>query len=68
VEHTGATGNGPLNALDNGIHRALEKFYPKLNDMNCWARRRGSFLRTRALDRRDGCSLNPETIGTNGER
>jgi 2-isopropylmalate synthase len=33
VEQTAATGNGPLNALDNGIRKALEKFYPKLNDM-----------------------------------
>lgn len=33
VEHTAATGNGPVNALDNAIRKALEKFYPQLNDM-----------------------------------
>jgi 2-isopropylmalate synthase len=33
VEHTAATGNGPVNALDNAIRKALEKFYPELADM-----------------------------------
>jgi 2-isopropylmalate synthase len=33
VEHTAATGNGPVNALDNAIRKALEKFYPQLTDM-----------------------------------
>lgn len=30
VEHTAATGNGPVNALDNALRKALEKFYPDL--------------------------------------
>jgi 2-isopropylmalate synthase len=33
VEHTAAMGNGPVNALDNAIRKALEKFYPQLKDM-----------------------------------
>jgi 2-isopropylmalate synthase len=33
VEHTAATGNGPVNALDNAIRKALEKFYPELAEM-----------------------------------
>jgi 2-isopropylmalate synthase len=33
VEHTAAEGNGPVNALDNAIRKALEKFYPKLKDV-----------------------------------
>jgi 2-isopropylmalate synthase len=33
VEHTAATGNGPVNALDNAIRKALERFYPQLADM-----------------------------------
>ena len=32
-EHTAATGNGPVNALDNALRRALEGFYPVLNEM-----------------------------------
>jgi 2-isopropylmalate synthase len=33
IEHTAATGNGPVNALDNAIRKALEKFYPQLTNM-----------------------------------
>lgn len=33
VEHTAAIGNGPVNALDNAIRKALEKFYPQLSGM-----------------------------------
>jgi 2-isopropylmalate synthase len=32
-EHTAATGNGPVNALDNALRKALGKFYPQLTDM-----------------------------------
>jgi len=33
VEHTAAEGTGPVNALDNALRKALEKFYPKLKDV-----------------------------------
>ncbi|MCS7278603.1 MAG: citramalate synthase [Thermodesulfobacteriaceae bacterium] len=33
VEHTAAMGNGPVNALDNALRRALERFYPKIKEM-----------------------------------
>jgi 2-isopropylmalate synthase len=33
LEHTAATGNGPVNALDNALRRALERFYPSLAEM-----------------------------------
>jgi 2-isopropylmalate synthase len=33
VEHTAATGKGPVNALDNALRKALEKFYPQLRDV-----------------------------------
>ncbi|GAB7026131.1 citramalate synthase [Geotalea toluenoxydans] len=33
VEHTAAEGNGPVNALDNAIRKALEKFYPRLKEV-----------------------------------
>jgi len=32
-EHTAALGRGPVNALDNALRKALEKFYPELKDM-----------------------------------
>jgi len=33
LEHTAAEGNGPVNALDDALRKALEKFYPGLRDM-----------------------------------
>ena len=33
VEHTAAIGNGPVNALDNALRKALERFYPELKEM-----------------------------------
>ena len=32
-EHTAAMGDGPVNALDNALRKALEKFYPDLRQM-----------------------------------
>jgi 2-isopropylmalate synthase len=33
IEHTAAVGNGPVNALDNALRKALEKFYPELKEV-----------------------------------
>ncbi|MBU5614873.1 citramalate synthase [Geomonas azotofigens] len=33
IEHTASEGHGPVNALDNALRKALEKFYPKLKDV-----------------------------------
>ena len=33
TEHTVAVGNGPVNALDNALRKALVKFYPVLDGM-----------------------------------
>ncbi len=33
IEHTASTGHGPVNALDNALRKALEKFYPELKDV-----------------------------------
>lgn len=33
LEHTAATGNGPVHALDNALRKALEKFYPQLKEV-----------------------------------
>ena len=34
VVHTAAEGDGPVNALDNAIRKALTKFYPQLADVH----------------------------------
>jgi 2-isopropylmalate synthase len=33
LEHTAATGRGPVNALDNALRKGLDKFYPCLKEM-----------------------------------
>ncbi|MCX5845900.1 MAG: citramalate synthase [Deltaproteobacteria bacterium] len=33
-ELTAAEGNGPVNALDNALRKALTKFYPQINEMH----------------------------------
>jgi len=33
IEHTAATGNGPVNAIDNALRKALDKSYPQLKDV-----------------------------------
>lgn len=33
VEHTASEGNGPVNALDNALRKALVKFYPCLGNL-----------------------------------
>src|SRR6266566_209813 len=34
IEHTAASGNGPVNALDNALRGALQTFYPALAEMH----------------------------------
>jgi len=34
IEHTAALGKGPVNALDNALRKALNKFYPSLAEMD----------------------------------
>ncbi len=33
VEHTAAMGNGPVNAMDTALRKALEKFFPELSEI-----------------------------------
>lgn len=32
-EHTAATGNGPVNALDKALRKAISQFYPRVKEM-----------------------------------
>jgi len=33
IEHTAANGYGPVEALDHALRKALEKFYPEINEL-----------------------------------
>jgi 2-isopropylmalate synthase len=48
VEHTAAEGDGPVNALDNALRKALVKFYPSLAEVKL------EDFKVRVLDGRDG--------------
>ena len=47
-EHTAAEGDGPVNALDNALRKALNKFYPTLAGMHL------SDFKVRVLDEKAG--------------
>ena len=47
-EHTAAEGDGPINALDNALRKALEDFYPTLAEMHL------SDFKVRVLDAKEG--------------
>ncbi|WP_366923168.1 citramalate synthase [Metallumcola ferriviriculae] len=48
VVHTAAEGNGPVNALDNALRKALEEFYPVIKEMHL------TDYKVRVLDEKDG--------------
>ncbi|MCX7927912.1 MAG: citramalate synthase [Candidatus Omnitrophica bacterium] len=48
LEHTAADGDGPVNALDNALRKALMNFYPKLAEMHL------SDFKVRVLDEKEG--------------
>ncbi|WP_027717588.1 citramalate synthase [Desulfovirgula thermocuniculi] len=48
VVHTAAEGNGPVNALDNALRKALEDFYPEIRRMKL------TDYKVRVLDEKQG--------------
>ena len=64
VVHTAAEGNGPVNALDLALRRALEPFYPQLKDFYL------SDYKVRILDGQAGTAAKTRVLidTTNGHR
>ncbi|MCL5267893.1 MAG: citramalate synthase [Bacteroidetes bacterium] len=50
IEHTAAEGNGPVNALDNALRKALLQFYPQLAESKL------TDYKVRVVDGSDGTS------------
>lgn len=48
IEHTAANGNGPVEALDNALRKALEKFYPEIGELAL------TDYKVRVLNEKDG--------------
>lgn len=48
IEHTASLGDGPVNALDSALRKALRKFYPNLDEMHL------TDYKVRVLDEKQG--------------
>lgn len=61
IEHTAAIGNGPVNALDNAIRKALEKFYPELKEVKLLD------FKVRILSTKDGTGAKTRVLIESGD-
>jgi 2-isopropylmalate synthase len=63
IEHTAAEGNGPVNALDNALRKALLQFYPQLAETKL------SDYKVRVVDAGQGTSAKVRVLieSTDGE-
>ncbi|MEK7370263.1 MAG: citramalate synthase [candidate division NC10 bacterium] len=60
-EHTAASGNGPVNALDHALRKALEEFYPNLREMSLLD------YKVRILDETKGTAAKTRVLITSGD-
>jgi 2-isopropylmalate synthase len=61
LEHTAAAGNGPVNALDHALRKALEEFYPNLKAMKLLD------YKVRILDESKGTGARTRVLITSGD-
>ena len=61
LEHTAASGNGPVNALDHALRKALEEFYPNLKEMRLLD------YKVRILDESKGTAAKTRVLITSGD-
>ena len=61
AEHTAAAGNGPVNALDHALRKALEEFYPNLREMTLLD------YKVRILDESKGTAAKTRVLITSGD-
>jgi 2-isopropylmalate synthase len=61
IEHTAALGNGPVNALDHAIRKALEKFYPQLKEVKLLD------YKVRILTTKDGTAAQTRVLIESGD-
>ena len=60
-EHTAASGNGPVHALDHALRKALEEFYPNLKAMTLLD------YKVRILDESKGTAARTRVLITSGD-
>ena len=56
IEHTASLGDGPVNALDNALRKALKDFYPSLKEMHL------TDFKVRVLDEKAGTAANVRVL------
>jgi 2-isopropylmalate synthase len=61
LEHTAAAGNGPVNALDHALRKALEEFYPNLKELRLLD------YKVRILDESKGTAAKTRVLITSGD-
>jgi 2-isopropylmalate synthase len=61
AEHTAASGNGPVNALDHALRKALADFYPSLAEMSLLD------YKVRILDESKGTGAKTRVLITSGD-
>src|SRR5499426_338853 len=61
LEHTAAAGNGPVNALDHALRKALEEFYPSLKSMKLLD------YKVRILEESKGTAAKTRVLITSGD-
>jgi 2-isopropylmalate synthase len=61
LEHTAAAGNGPVNALDHALRKALEEFYPHLRELKLLD------YKVRILDESKGTAAKTRVLITSGD-
>jgi len=61
LEHTAASGNGPVNALDQALRKALVEFYPSLAEMKLLD------YKVRILDESMGTAARTRVLITSGD-
>ena len=61
LEHTAAAGNGPVDALDHALRKALEEFYPNLKELRLLD------YKVRILDESKGTAAKTRVLITSGD-
>lgn len=61
LEIVAAEGNGPVNALDNALRKALIRFYPELKNVNLYD------FKVRILDEKSGTEANTRVLIESGD-
>ncbi len=61
LEHTAAAGNGPVDALDHALRKALEEFYPNLRELKLLD------YKVRILDESKGTAAKTRVLITSGD-